>query len=90
MKKVIKLLPAMAIILGSGLAVATTQKHVAGSWGQVPTTVDPSGWVNIHSLPDGYSDYDCIRSEETCLYNSQNENDPGTDKGTFVLIPDED
>ena len=90
MKKVFKFLPAMAIILGAGLALATTNKHVSPTWGQVDPEIHESGWVNINALPPGYIGFDCVSSEETCLYYSQDTDDPGEEKGTFVLIPDED
>lgn len=87
MKKVIKFLPVAAIVLGSGLAMATTQKSVSGSYAPVPETVHSSGWVNIHSLPPGYVGYECDQSLETCLYNTPNLADPADEKGTFRLIP---
>lgn len=88
MKKVIQFLPAMAILLASGLAVATTSKSVSGSWAPVPTSVDPSGWVNIHNLPEGYIGYRCEDSLNQCLFNSPNFGDPAAEKGDFELIPE--
>ena len=91
MKSVFKFnyLPVFALVIGGGLAVAMKPSDkLVPTYGQVPTSIDPSGFVNINSLPEGYAGYRCNDSEETCLYNTANASDPSSVQGNFELIPE--
>lgn len=50
MKKLIKLLPAMAILVGGGLSVATIQKSPEQSYYRDPTT---GVWTSLEGLEPG-------------------------------------
>ena len=78
MKKIIKFLPAMAILLASGLAVATTSKV------NTPNVYkDPSDgiWKNL----SGFSgEYDCLGDGECTAHRDELGNITAVNNGVFT------